>query len=173
MSVFESERLYLRALEPEDLVPLYVWENDSDLWRYGSSLRPYSKFELAGYLADSVRDITETRQMRLMAVEKSTGQAVGAADFYDYDPVNLRAGVGIVVDAPLRGKGFGREILDILQRYASQILHLHCLYACIPVSNAESLKLFADAGYLPSGTLQEWIRTATGYEDVRLMQLLI
>jgi len=170
MGIFESERLLLRALEPEDLVALYCWENDSDLWRYGCSLRPYSKFELSGYLADAVRDITETRQLRLMAVEKSSGLQVGAVDFYDYDPVNRRAGVGALIDADMRGKGYGCEALEMLHCYARQILHLHILYACVPAGNQASMKLFAALGYKQSGLLKDWIITENGFDDVFVFQ---
>ena len=50
MAFLESENLLLRALEPEDLDILYEWENDPELWKYGSTLTPYSKFALRDYL---------------------------------------------------------------------------------------------------------------------------
>jgi diamine N-acetyltransferase len=170
MSFIETDKLYLRALEPEDLDVLYRWENDVALWRYGSSLRPYSKFALREYLADSRQDIIYSRQLRLMIVEKSSGKAAGTIDLYDYDPINLRAGVGILLDAEFREKGYGQDSLAALKRYAARFLHLRTLFAYIPESNAASFKLFSACGFEKSGLLKDWIKTGDGFENVYLMQ---
>ena len=34
----------LRALEPEDLELIYRLENDPDIWRWGTTTVPYSRF---------------------------------------------------------------------------------------------------------------------------------
>lgn len=70
MGFLESNRITLRALEPEDLDILYKWENDSRLWQNGSTLTPYSKFALRDYLENSLQDIFQSRQLRLMVEEK-------------------------------------------------------------------------------------------------------
>ena len=67
---FIRDTLFLRPLEPEDLDLLYQWENDTRLWKNGSTLTPFSRFALRQYLADARQDIYQARQLRMMIVEK-------------------------------------------------------------------------------------------------------
>ena len=172
MAFLENENLLLRALEPEDLDILYKWENNSDLWKYGSTIAPYSKFALRDYLTDSLQGILHTRQLRLMAIEKKTAAVIGAVDLYDYDPIHQRAGIGILVDSRYRHKGWGTVILNLTADYAFDILYLNQLYAYIPISNTDSFKLLSKCGYEKAGVLKAWQKTANGFEDVWLMQLV-
>ena len=172
MSYLENENLCLRALEPEDLDVLYEWENNAELWKYGSTLTPYSKFALRDYLTNSLHGIVYSRQLRLMAVEKESRTTVGTVDLFDYDPIHQRAAVGILVDVPFRRKGYGKDILNLTADYAFNILHLNQLYAYIPLSNTNSFNLLSKCGYEQSGLLKSWLKTSNGFEDVYLMQLI-
>jgi diamine N-acetyltransferase len=172
MAYLESKNMLLRALEPEDLDDLYRWENDSELWKYGSTIAPYSKFALRDYLIGSMNDLTLCRQLRLVAVDKKNNKSMGTIDLYDYDPINMRAGIGILLDAAYRRKGFGKEILELIREYAFRVLHLKQLFAYIPEGNVFSFKLFVACGYTRCGLLKSWRKTADGFEDVFLMQLI-
>jgi diamine N-acetyltransferase len=172
MAFLENEKLLLRALEPEDLDTLYEWENNSELWKYGSTLSPYSKFALHDYLTNSLQGIIHSRQLRLMAIEKPTNLPVGTIDLFDYDPIHQRACIGILVDTPFRRKGYGEDILHLTAGYAFNVLHLNQLYAYIPMSNTGSFNLLCKCGYKQSGVLKNWFKTTGGFEDVRLMQLV-
>jgi diamine N-acetyltransferase len=173
MALLANEVIYLRALEPEDLDILYKWENDSEHWNYGSTLTPYSKFTLRDYLSNSAQDFLQTRQLRLIIVEKENNSAIGTIDLYDFDPMNSKAGVGILLDAPFRNKGYGVQALHLMEEYAFRFLLLKQLYAFVPKNNSPSFKLFERSGYETSGLLRSWLKTSAGFEDVYLMQLLL
>lgn len=173
MKLLESANLRLRALEPEDLDYLYKWENDTTLWRYGSTLAPYSRFSLRDYLADSRLDIFQSRQLRLMIVLKSENDLpVGTIDLYDFDPVNGRGGVGILIDSNYRQQGFALDALKLIEAYAFQFLMLKQIYAYVPELNIPSVKLFRNCGYKEAGKLISWVKNGDTYEDVYLMQLI-
>jgi diamine N-acetyltransferase len=172
MAYLENENLLLRALEPEDLDDLYRWENDSEVWKYGSTIAPYSKFALRDYLMNSMNDLVQCKQLRLVAVDKKTGQSMGTIDLYDYDPLNSRAGIGILLDLVYRHKGFGKEILELVNEYAFQVLHLNQLFAYIPESNIPSFKLFTACGYVQRGLLKAWKKTDSGFEDVYFLSII-
>jgi diamine N-acetyltransferase len=172
MALLENEKIILRALEPEDLDALYKWENDSALWRYGLTITPYSRFALREYLAHSSPDIFQSHQLRLMVEEKESGHAIGTIDLYDFDPMNLRAGVGILLDMAYRNQGYGLQALHLMKEYAFRFLLLKQLYAYVPQSNEPSYRLFRKSGYTESGRLQSWLKTENGFTDVYLMQLV-
>jgi diamine N-acetyltransferase len=159
-------------MEPEDLDILYRWENDTRLWRYGNSLTPYSRFALKTYLSDARLDIFHTRQLRLMIVLKTENAAVGTIDLYDFDPMNSRAGAGILVDERYRRRGVATEALNLIRAYAFHFLRLKQIYAFVPERNMPSMTLFRNCGYEVSGKLTAWVRNETDFEDVYLMQLI-
>jgi diamine N-acetyltransferase len=97
---------------------------------------------------------------------------MGTIDLYDYDPIHLRAGIGILLEVAYRNKGFGKEILELISKYAFRVLHLNQLYAYIPESNISSFRLFAACGYEQCGFLKSWKKSAEGFENVYVVQLI-
>lgn len=99
---------------------------------------------------------------------------VGVVDLYNYDPLNHRAEVGIVVDSQYRHQGHGEAILLELDRYVQQHLALHQLYCDILDANTLSQALFSHCGYTLCGTFAEWVTDAQGnYRTVLRYQKLI
>ena len=167
---FIRDTLFLRPLEPEDLDLLYQWENDTRLWKNGSTLTPFSRFALRQYLADARQDIYQARQLRMMIVEKESNKAAGTIDLYDFDPLNGRAGVGILVDENFRKKGYALQALSSMEDYAFNHLKLHQLYAFVPAGNLPSRALFEKAHYERSGILKDWTSIDRSFTDVIVMQ---
>lgn len=168
--LLENKIIRLRATEPEDLEVLYSWENDTEMWKNGVSVAPFSRFTIRQYLIDSKQDIYSDRQLRLMVELKESGEAIGTIDLYDFDPFHRRAGVGILIDKRCRKKGYGLQSLMLLETYAFRFLNFKQLYAFIPVNNPVSFQLFTKAGYIPAGTLKEWLSAGDSFDDVQVMQ---
>ena len=172
MEYLKSERITLRALEPEDLEAFYRWENDSSLWCVGSAVEPYSRYILKEYIAYSNKTIYEKRQLRLIIMRNADGVTIGSIDLYDFDPHHLRAGVGILVDKDYQRQGFAYEALSLLIDYAFGFLHMQQLYAYVPTANQASLRLLKKAQFAHCGTLRSWMRQGDEYADVEIMQLV-
>ena len=69
-----------------------------------------------------------------------------------------------------RGRGFASDALDVLCRYARQVLGLHQLWCSVAPDNAASLTLFRRAGFVECGRKREWRRTPDGWADELLLQ---
>lgn len=163
----------LRALEPEDLGTIYQWENDPAIWQVSNTHAPFSMFILKQYIEESHRDIFETKQLRLI-IENTAGKAVGAIDLFDFDPYHQRAGIGILVyDESDRGQGLATDALELMKKYAVDVLGLHQLYANITTDNPSSIKLFTKAGFKLSGCKKDWIKTPKGWLNEELYQLIL
>ena len=166
----KGEKIYLRALEPEDLDFLYALENDPGIWEISGTLTPYSRKVLSQYLEGAHRDIYEVKQLRL-AICTPDHACLGLIDLFDFDPRHLRAGIGIVIaEGADRNRGYGSEALSLICAYGFQVLGLHQLYAGVGQSNEASLKLFRKQGFRETGIRQDWIRTANGFENEVLFQ---
>lgn len=163
----------LRALEPYDLDAMYEWENDAETWRASGTSAPFSRHILSRLIDEQRFDIYATRQLRLVIESAASGMAVGAVDLFEFDPQNLRAGVGIIVAPPFRRCGFAFDALAAAERYARDTLHLHQLWCSAAADNAASLRLFEKAGYDRCGCRREWLLTADGPIDEVLMQKIL
>lgn len=163
----------LRALEPEDLDRMYGWENDTEVWRVSGTVAPFSRHTLSRLIDEQRFDIYATRQLRLVIEATKDDTAVGAVDLFEFDPQNLRAGVGIIVAPPYRRRGLAADALRTLERYAVEVLRLHQLWCSVGADNKASLALFAKAGYTECGRRREWILTPDGAIDEVLMQKIL
>ena len=165
----------LRAIEPGDVASLLIWENDASTWWLGASIAPYSEAVMIKF-AFGDHDLYRDKQLRFMLDTKvnsdkgETWEVVGAVDLYEFDPRNLRAGVGIVIDESKRKKGHALEGLNLLSEYAFNHLGVHQLYAEVPSAHKPSLKLFEKAGYLTGELRKDWVRKGSLWLDVNLMQ---
>ncbi len=173
MNILENLSISLRAPEPGDLDLLYIWENNTDIWRISGTLAPFSKNVLKLYLDNAGKDIYEAKQLRLIIQEKNKHRPLGAIDLFDFDPHHHRAGVGILVADPSdRRQGYAREALETLMEYCFGVLNLHQLYCNIAADNPASIALFKNAGFEEIGRKKEWIFTGDEYEDELLFQFL-
>lgn len=171
----ENKHILLRAPEPEDLELLYNWENDTKTWQVSNTVTPFSKFILRQYLETAGKDIFEARQLRLMIDLKKdkSSETIGTIDLFDFDPLHLRAGVGILIASEKnRRKGHATQSLDLLIQYAFGTLHLHQLFCNILEDNLASIALFQKAGFEIIGIKKDWVRSGADWQDEYLLQMI-
>lgn len=166
------QKIRLRALEPEDLDMLYEIENDRSLWNVGATNVPYSRYTLHDYIAHSSDDIYSDRQVRLI-VENTDGEAVGIADVVNFDPQDMRAELGIVIQSSYRHQGYASSVIEEMLHYSLHVLHLHQVYVIVDVMNEIALKLFNKLEFKESATLSDWLYDGRAYHDAKLMQRIL
>jgi diamine N-acetyltransferase len=162
----------LRAVEIADLDLLYKWENDSSVWHISNTTTPFSRYLLEEYIANANLDIYSTKQLRLMIEQLESRAAIGCIDLFDFDPLNRRAGVGILICSEQRNKGFASEALGLLIGYGFDILNLQQLYCNILADNTDSLKLFEKSGFERIGLKKKWILMKDLWFDEYMLQLI-
>ncbi|MFK7749706.1 MAG: GNAT family N-acetyltransferase [Kordia sp.] len=170
MLTLTGEKLYLRALEPEDLDFIYEIENDESIWEISATQTPYSRFLIKQYLENAHQDIYEAKQLRLVMVSNKK-ENVGLIDLFEYDPKNKRVGVGLLIaKREFRHKGYGSEALQLVCNYAFKHLHVHQLFANIGEDNEASIKLFESLGFQQIGIKKDWTFVNGEYKNEILYQ---
>lgn len=172
-----GKHIKLRAVEPSDLDILYKWENDPANWLVSNTTAPFSRHVLRKYLENAHLDIYEARQLRLMIerlpAEGLDDDIIGIIDLFDFDPLYMRAGIGILIASEEdRNRGLATEALTILIDHAFRNLRLHQVYCYISEDNAASLKLFRKLGFRETGRQADWIRSGDKWLDVFILQKL-
>lgn len=169
----------LTALEPEDLELLYTIENNRSQWCVSSASVPYSRYALRDYIANQNYDIYADKQVRFVVRVGEEGgkpsdmKAIGLVDLFDFSPEHLRAEVGIAIIAAETGKGYGEEAMRQLTEYAAEVLHMHSVYAVVPVDNKPSIAMLRACGFSEEYVLKGWLRSSEGWKDALFMQKML
>lgn len=160
----------LRAAEPQDAKLIYQWENDQSIWRVSETYVPYSLYQIEQFLMNN--DLFSMRQIRIMIEKNNDNTCIGCIDIYDFDPIHMRAGIGILIQKDYRKLGFARQALELIIHYCFNTLMLKQIYCLIDVLNNDSIKLFTNIGFEQCGLRKEWIKTPNGFIDEIEFQLI-
>ena len=163
--------LKLRALEPNDLEMVYDIENDKSLWVYSNTTSPFSRHTLKKFIENSHLDIIEHKQLRLVIADDDN--SYGFIDLYDYDFINRRVGLGIIIFKKYRSKGIGLISLQLTEDYLLEHVPIHQVYANISSTNKESISLFEKSKYVNVGLKKDWIFYNNKFNDEFLFQKIL
>lgn len=169
MMFIQNDHIALRCAEPEDASRIFHWENSRDIWRVSGTHVPFTLFQIEQFLLSN-NDLFSQKQLRLMICRGD--QTIGCIDIYDYDPINQRAAIGILIEASNRGQGFAKESLSLLIDYLFNDLLLHQVHCSIDETNTASQQLFLQQGFTPCGRRKQWIKTPDGFIDELEFQLM-
>ena len=156
--------LQLRKLEPSDLPFLYQWENDATMWADSDTHNPLSRHDLHQYIENTTGDIYRDGQLRLIIEDSQPStlnsqlstKIVGCIDLFDFDARNRKAAIGMYIAPDARGRGVGKQAVQLLLDYAFNFLHLRMVYAIISVNNVACSRLYEQMDFLPSSPLRAW-----------------
>ncbi len=172
MQSIVGDKCTLRALEPSDLELLYLWENDTEVWRVSGSCAPVSRDRLKHFIEEQSYDIYATRQMRLII--ESDGMAIGSLDIVEFDPQNSRFGIGILIyAAENRRMGFARSAIEAIKEYGRTTLFVNQIWASVAEDNKPSIELFRSCNFEQCGLRKAWLRRTEGYVDELEFQCLL
>ena len=162
----------IRIAEPEDASQIYRWENDRNLWRVSETICPTSLFQIEQFLLGN-SDLISNRQQRLMVLLDGVKLPIGSIDLFDYDSINSRIGIGVLIENAYRGKGFATTALQLCLSFLFNDLMVHQVHCIVDVTNVESLHLFKKLGFMESGRRHDWIKTPEGYIDAVFFQKIL
>ena len=171
IKTLKGERIYLRALEPEDLELILRVENDENIWEVSQTQTPYSRFIIKQYIENSYKDIYEVKQLRLV-ITSNEGEDVGLVDLFDFDPKNKRVGLGILILDKERGNNYGTEALEVIVNYTFKNFGVNQVYANVLEDNPASIRLFEKLGFTHTTTKKDWIFEDGVFKDEYLFQLI-
>lgn len=160
----QNDNIIIRAAEPKDAELIYNWENDQEIWRVSDTYMPYSLYQIESFLLNN-NDLFSTRQIRFIIEEKNNSKPIGCIDIYDFDPIHLRAGIGILIQKNFRKQGLAKESLQLIIDYCFNVLMLKQIFCFVDSLNIDSLNLFKNIGFEQCGYRKEWIKTPEGFID--------
>lgn len=162
-------RIQLRLPQASDLKALLTWENNPDHWDVSETREPYSEDVMLAFIM-SDHDLLKYKQLRLIIEHEHT--PIGTLDLFDYDVVNQRCGIGILIDDEKRGQQFAFEAIQLLLNEAPKHWTIKQFHASMFERNKASFGLFSKLNFKDIGVRKQWYKTSTGWENERLMQFI-
>lgn len=163
----EDENIYLRGFEREDLKGEYRrWINDPEVTRYLQvGTFPQNDDELRSYYE---RSMMSKNEVFFAVIEKEGARHIGNAQLYDISWIHRSAMRGILIgDKKCWGKGYGLEIIRLLNSYGFETLNLNKIISSTCADNKAVQKLNVKAGYTKEGIgRQEFYRNGIYHDRV-------
>lgn len=143
-----GNRLYLGLSSNEDL-PLYTkWLNDPELnLTYGRSHIVFNLNQEEKYIEDYNDD---DDKFLFVIVKKSDSKddiPIGIGLLYDIDYIHGKGSLGILIDSPYQGKGYGKEALNLLLEFGFNILNLNNIMLYSIDFNQKAINLYQSLGF--------------------------
>ncbi|MCI5056521.1 MAG: GNAT family N-acetyltransferase [Flavobacteriales bacterium] len=169
--MIKGENIFLRALETSDVDLIYSWENDPEIFSISGNREPLSKTILLKFIS-SITNLQDDGQLRLM-ICLNDKIPIGTVELFDYDSVNRRAGVGIMIaNSDHRDCGYGTEALQLLLGFCKS-LNLKQVYANVIEDNEKSMRLFSKFNFNKVGLKESWIMVNGVWKSEWLLQKIL
>ncbi len=166
-----GEKIVLRALEAEDNAMLLDVINDPEIeLMLGGRSFPVSQHGQNRWFESQVP--TDTVLRCAISAKEAVDNALGTIILSDIDYVNGVAQVHIKLSSSAQGKGYGKDAINTLVRYAFNELRLNCIFASILSYNKPSIKLFERCGFNYEGTLKSRVFKGGSYRDIMMYSIL-
>jgi RimJ/RimL family protein N-acetyltransferase len=166
--LIRGERVYLRALEPEDAEHIHRWYQHADTARLMGEW-PRS---LARRRADAE---TATREggrdwFAFVICRIEDDEPIGRADVFEVDRLNGSAGFGMAIgEHRRRGQGLGTDTVNAILDFCFGQLRLERVWLVTDSVNEIAQRMYAKAGMVEEGRLRRaFYQDGTFQDDVRM-----
>lgn len=167
----KSEKVYFRPYETQDAKLIYRWFNDPVTTYYMfTGQRPMTLEQIENLMTS---DTSSPHNVIFIVVDKKSKKAIGLVGLYEINHTARKAEMRIIIgDGNFRGKGYGSEIVQLINYYGFDRLNLNRIYLGFTSENKGGEKAYKNAGYVYEGTLKQDIYRNSQYYDSTRMAIL-
>lgn len=167
--ILKGEKVILRAIEREDQEFLKEMINDPELeklvvgWSFPVSL----EMQMQWY----EKQKNDLRNLRYII--EADGERIGLATIKNIDWKNRTASHGIkLANINMRGKGYGKDTVFTIMKYAFEELQLNRLYGSILEYNEPSRRLYEKCGWSIEGIARQSVFKDNQYHNEIMVSIL-
>lgn len=166
----QSQRLYLRPLEIDDLATLLVWVNAPELRAFLTRTLPINEMKEREYIE---KLSCGPDQFAFLICDAKSNRRLGACGLHGIEWTCRSAEMGIFLgDEKSRGAGLGTEVFELLLEYAFQRLNLHRCWLRVYANNQRAIRCYERLGFVAEGADREAHFDCGAYVDVLRYSIL-
>ena len=170
--MFVGEKVTLRAIEREDLPLLKKFNNDLAVELAGGGDPPMVQ-SLARVEAEFEQNSSQGgRDDGNFGIEVE-GKLIGICALFRYDHTSHTCELGIAIgDKDYWGKGYGRDAVRLLLKYAFHFRNFHKVYLNVHAKNQRAVRSYLACGFQEEGRLRQHVWSDGAYDDLLYMGVL-
>ncbi len=167
-----GENIRLRPLQFGDENLFFKWRNDLDYIRLTKSFRLPKHQRIEKDWLESVMKDKSNRSITFIIETVSDSESIGFVQLNSMDWISRNCMFGIAItEKNQQGKGFGKEVMRLLFKYAFDNLNLLKIGLEVTAFNENSIYLYEKIGFEKEGELKKQYFWDGEYHDVYIYGL--
>ena len=165
-----GKRVYLRALEKEDLIYIRKWSNDHEIRKLTGEVVSMSQADADKFLERVYSD--NTREWFVIVV-KENDRVIGETGLLRMFPAWRTTDISIIIgEKDAWGKGYGTEAILLLLDYAFRCLNFHRVAIGVVGFNEKAIRFWEKVGFKKEGIQRDGYYYNHKYYDFVMMSIL-
>jgi RimJ/RimL family protein N-acetyltransferase len=170
--LIRGDRVYLRAIERDDLQRCHGWMNDGELIATLAQRYPMSLVREGDWIERASRG-QDPSELTFAICLSEGNRHIGNCGLVGIDRDNRTATLGIFIgEKDCRGRGLGAEAVRLLCRFAFGEMDLRKIRLDVHSDNEPAVKSYETVGFRREGVLREEVFRKGRAVDVLRMGLL-
>ncbi|MCF6296423.1 MAG: GNAT family N-acetyltransferase [Flavobacteriaceae bacterium] len=169
--MIKGEKVVLRPLKKEDWKKSLIWRNDLEL----TSLVMSHAFPITENLEIEWYDnlLREKSNEKIyFAIDELNGNFIGIVYLTEINWIHGTCKFHILIGEKVdQGKGYGKEVLSLIQKYVFDILNLRKIILEVIETNTRAINLYKNFGFRVEGTLEKQFYFNKVFHSVLIMSL--
>jgi len=166
-----GKEVFLRPTVPEEYAATYHWTLQSEPQTL--SARPLT-IKTPAQAAESFKKWESSiDRQHFTVVRIEDKMPVGRISFYDYNPLNRSAGLGLIIDPEERRNSYGTEAMKLIIKYLFRNRGMNKVYAETSDFNAGTPALLESLGFKLDGRLRNHYFFNGEFHDRLIYSLLL
>ena len=165
-----GKRVYLRALEKEDLICIQKWSNDPEIRKLTGEVASMGQADADKFLERAYND--KTREWFVIIIkenERLIGEAGLLRMFHAWRTTDISIIIG---EKDAWGKGYGTEAILLLLDYAFRRLNFHRVAIGVVGFNEKAIRFWEKIGFKKEGIQRDGYYYKHKYHDFVMMSIL-
>jgi len=165
-----GKRVYLRALEKEDLIYIRKWSNDPEIRKLTGEVASISQADADRFLERIYND--NTRKWFVIVI-KENDRVIGEAGLLRMFHAWRTTDISIIIgEKDAWGKGYGTEAILLLIDYAFRRLNFHRVAIGVVGFNEKAIHFWEKVGFKKEGIQRDGYYYNHKYHDFVMMSIL-
>lgn len=167
-----GDRVTLRPMRRDDLERQWRFNNDVEFELLGGGDPPYPQ-SFERLQAEFDEQVSKGGRNGPDFAIEAEGTYIGSCGLFNLDDVAGTAELGIGIGDPAyRGKGYGREALDLLLDYGFRLRNLRRIWLRVNGDNERAIRTYRAAGFAEEGRQRGHVWSNGRYIDLVYMGVL-
>lgn len=170
--MLQGKRVRLRGISRDDLTRFWEFNNDLLVELAGGGDPPFPQ-SLARLQAEFDQDAAKGGRDRTVFAIEADGKCIGGCGLFPPEATARTAEMGIAIgDKEYWGKGYGRESVLLLLRYAFRHLNYRKVWLRVHARNERAARAYRACGFVEEGRQRAHVWSDGAYDDLILMGAL-